>query len=257
MMRGVLPHDDTGGDGTPLVLLHAGIADRRMWHAHLEPFAGAGLRVVAPDLPGFGEAAVAPGPQAPWEDVLRTLDELGLTRAALVGNSFGGAVALRVAVVAPERVSALGLVSAPPPDFRPGPELQAAWRAEEEALERGDLDAAAAAVVDAWTLPGAPAELRDLVAAMQRRAYVLQGTEEVDEAADPVETDPDAVERLEMPALAAAGERDRAEFTEGARRLAEALPRARHVVIEGAGHLAPLETPERFRELVLDLLDER
>jgi pimeloyl-ACP methyl ester carboxylesterase len=257
MMAVVLPLDDTGGDGTPVLLLHAGIADRRMWRDQLQPLADAGLRVVAPDLPGFGEAPVAPGEQAPWNDVLGVLDDLGLERIALVGNSFGGAVAQRVAVVAPERVSSLLLVSAPAPGIEPGPDLRAAWQVEEEALARGDLDAAAAAVVDAWTLPDAPAELRDLVAAMQRRAYVVQGDSEPAEAPDPLDEDPDALARLDVPTIAAAGEHDRVEFTEGARRLAETIPGARHVVIEDAGHLAPLETPERFRALVLELAGAR
>src|SRR6185295_5635670 len=100
-MSVTLPHDEDGS-GPALVLLHAGIADRRMWSEHLEPLADPGYRVVALDLPGFGEAAVPPGEQAAWLDVLRTMDELSIDRAALVGNSFGGAVALRMAFVAPK-----------------------------------------------------------------------------------------------------------------------------------------------------------
>lgn len=56
------------------------------------------------------------------------------------------------------------------------------------------------------------------------------------------------------PALIAAGERDRLDFRQGAERLAETLPNARHVVVEGAGHLAPLETSEAFQALTLDFL---
>ena len=108
-----------------MVLLHAGVADRRMWGEHLAGIADAGHRVIAMDLPGFGEAAVAQE-QAPWADVLETMDALDVERAALVGNSFGGAVALRVAVVSPERVTALALVSAPVAQFEPSPELQSA-----------------------------------------------------------------------------------------------------------------------------------
>jgi pimeloyl-ACP methyl ester carboxylesterase len=253
MIPGVLPHDEAG-DGPPVVLLHAGIADRRMWRGHLEPLAAAGLRAIAVDLPGFGDAPIEPGEQAPWLDVLNTLDGLGLERAALVGNSLGGAIALRVAVVAPERVTALGLVSAPAPGVEPGPDLEAAWQAEEEALERGDVEAAVAGVVDAWTLPDGPTGLRELVADMQRRAFALQEGAAVTDAPDPLDADPHALGRLDIPALAAAGEHDRPEFAEGARRLADALPRARHAVIEGAGHLAPLEAPEAFRALVLELV---
>lgn len=247
-----LPYDEVGS-GPAVVLLHAGVADRTMWAEHLDPLAEAGYRVVAVDLPGFGEAPVPPGEQAAWMDVLQTMDELSIERAALVGNSFGGAVGLRAAFVAPDRVSALVLVSAPAPDLEPSAELEAVWEAEEAALERGDIDAAVDAVVNAWTLPDAPQELRDRVAAMQRRAFAL-GDPPTTEAPDPVEDDPEALARLEVPTLVAAGERDMGDFLDGAKALARTLPNARHAVIEGAGHLAPLETPEEFRRLVLAFL---
>jgi 3-oxoadipate enol-lactonase len=248
----MLPHDEAGS-GPAVVLLHAGVADRTMWSAHLQGLADAGYRAVAVDLPGFGEAPITPGEQAPWADVLRTMDELSIEQAALVGNSFGGAVALRAALVAPDRASALVLVSAPPPALEPSPELTAAWETEEAALERGDVEAAVEAVVGFWTLPDASAELRGRVAAMQRRAYAL-GDPPTTEAPDPVEEHPEALARLSVPALVAAGEHDKRDFRQGAEAMARTLPRARHAVIEGAGHLAPLETPEAFRELVLAFL---
>src|SRR4051794_6989188 len=226
-----------------------------MWAEHLQPMAGAGFRVIAPELPGLGEAMPS---SAPWEDVLATMDELGIEQAALVGNSFGGAVALRVAAVAPERVVALALVSAPAPALEPSAELRAAWEAEESALERGDVEAAVAGVVDAWPLPGAPAALRERVAALQRRTFALQAdTAEPEEAPDPVEADPSVLTRVDVPALVAVGQHDMVDFRDGAAELARLLPRARYEVILGAGHLAPLETPEAFRALLLDFLDSR
>jgi pimeloyl-ACP methyl ester carboxylesterase len=251
----MLPHDEAGS-GPAVVLIHAGVADRTMWAEHLEPLAGAGFRVVAVDLPGFGEAPVAPGEEAPWADVLETLDGLGIERAALVGSSFGAGVALRAAVVARDRVWALALFSALAPGVEPSPALRSAWDAEEAALERGGVDAAVEAVVEAWTLPGAPDALRDRVAAMQRQAYALQIGADWAEAPDPVEQDPDAVGRLDVPALVAAGEHDKRDFLDAAELLARTLPRARHAVIEDAGHLAPLETPEAFRELLLGFLHD-
>jgi 3-oxoadipate enol-lactonase len=251
----LLPHDELG-HGLPVVLLHAGIADRTMWREQLGPIADAGHRVVAMDLPGFGEAAPAQE-DAPWADVLQTMDALAIDRAALIGNSFGGAVALRVAVVAPGRVVALVLVSAPPPDLDPSDELRAVWAAEESAVERGDLEAAVTVVVDAWLPAGTPAALRDRVAAMQRHALEVQAAGgESAEAPDPIDAEPEALGRLEMPALVAAGELDVPDFRDGAERMAQRLPSSRHVVIAGAGHLAPLEQPEAFRDLVLGFLNE-
>jgi pimeloyl-ACP methyl ester carboxylesterase len=252
----ILPHDQAG-DGPAVVLVHAGVGDRRMWSEHLEPLAVAGYRTVAVDLPGFGEAAIEPGEQAPWEDLLQTIDALGLEQPALVGNSFGGAVALRAAATAPGRVSKLAMISAPAPGIDPSPTLEAAWAAEEEALDRGDIDAAVAAVVDSWTLPDAPPELKERLADMQRRALEIQtAAPEVGEAADPVEEDPSILRALQIPTLVTAGEHDMVDFHQSAEVFAAAIPRARVQIIEGAGHLAPLETPGAFRELLLEFLVE-
>jgi pimeloyl-ACP methyl ester carboxylesterase len=252
----MLPHDEAGA-GPVVVLLHAGVADRRMWAGTLPVLAAAGFRAIAADLPGFGDAPAAAGEPAPWTAVLETLDGLGVEHAVVVGNSFGGAVALRIAVLAPARVAGLVLVSSPPVDLDPSPRLAAAWEAEETALEADDVEAAVRAVVDAWTLPDAPAALRALVADMQRRAFVLQAeiADDAPEPPDPVEDDPTTVERIDVPALVAVGEHDMPDFVDAAGELARALPRSGPaVVIDEAGHLAPLETPDAFTDLLVGFL---
>jgi pimeloyl-ACP methyl ester carboxylesterase len=250
----VLPHDDAGA-GRALVLLHAGIADRRMWREQLGPLSEEGFRVVAPDLPGFGDAPVAELEDAPWQDVLETLAALGTERATLVGNSFGGLVALAAAVVAPAVVEALVLVSSPAPGVEPTAELEAAWAAEETALERGDLDAAVEAVLDAWLPERAPAEMRRQIGAMQRRAFELQGGDrEAEEAEFPLDDELAALAGLTAPALVAVGEHDMRDFHLAADALCAALPHARRVTIAGARHLAPLEAPQAFRAELLSFL---
>ncbi|WP_028059541.1 alpha/beta fold hydrolase [Candidatus Solirubrobacter pratensis] len=246
----MLPHDEAGS-GPAVILLHAGVADRSMWSETLPALAEAGYRAIAVDLPGFGDAAVQAGPQAPWNDVLQTMNELGIERAAIVGNSFGAAVALRVAVIAPARVSALMLVSTPMPG-EPSEQLAAAWEAEEEAMERGDVEAAVEAVVEAWTDPG---PVRERVAAMQRRAFELQlAAGDVEDAPDPVDEDPASLTRIDMPVLVAAGAGEMPDFLAAAETLARVVPGARSVLIGGARHLAPLEAPEAFHGLVTELL---
>ena len=249
----MLPHDEIGA-GPALILLHAGIADRTMWAEHLGPLAEAGYRAIAVDIPGFGEAPVDESGEAEWTAVLETMDALGLERAAIAGNSFGGAVALRVGVVAPERVSALALFSAPPPELDPSPQLKAVWEAEGAALEAGDIEAAVEVILDAWTLPDAPRELRERVARMQRRAFEVQAGASAEEPPDPLEERPELLAGLDVPTLIAAGEREMSDFRDGAVAMAEAIPGSRLVLIEGAGHLAPLEKPEAFRELLTDFL---
>ena len=240
-----------------MLLLHAGVADRSIWDEHLDWLAADGFRAIAVDLPGFGEAEVRGGVQAPWEDVLETLRALEAPRATIVGNSFGAAVALRVAVVAPATVRALMLVSPPPLSGDPSPALAAAWEAEETALEAGDVDGAVDAVVNAWLLPSAPDELRVRVAAMQRRAFELQSPgPDVSEAPDPLDQRPEALASLQMPVLAGAGEFDLPDFVAGAREIVELVRDGRYVGFAGAGHLAPLETPDRFRDVLADFLRE-
>ncbi|HEX5609437.1 MAG TPA: alpha/beta hydrolase [Solirubrobacterales bacterium] len=241
------------GDGPALLLLHAGIADGTMWDEHLEPLAAAGQRVIAVDLPGFGEAPVGPGPVAHWEDVLETMDALDVDRASLVGSSFGAAVALRVAAVAPERISSLLLFStAAVPEPDPSPDLLQAWKAEEGALEAGKVDEAVQAVVSAWVRPQAPEEVRNRIAAMQRANYEAHASgPEPEHAPDPLEEDPSLLERIECPALIAAGENDVIDFKTAVDGLGTSLPQAETILIPDCGHLTPFEAPEEFRRLVI------
>lgn len=252
----VLPHDDQGA-GPVILLLHAGVADRRMWSEQLKPLVVAGYRVIALDLPGFGEAPMAVEQDAPWLDVLETLDWLGVKRVALVGNSFGGLVAQRIAVLAPARLWALVLVSSPDDALDPSPRLRAAWEAEEAALEMEDLDSAVQSVIETWTLPAASARLRLRVARMKRRAYELQAQDgQTPEGPDPLERDPGALARLELPTLVTCGEHEMSDFQEAAERLAATIPGARSTVIAGAGHLAPIERPKAFRDALLGFLEQ-
>jgi pimeloyl-ACP methyl ester carboxylesterase len=186
----------------------------------LPAVAAAGYRAtIAIDLPGFGDAAVA-AENAPHTSVLETLDALDVDRSAFIGVSFGGAVALRVAAIAPPRISRLMLVSTPAPGVEPSAELQAVWEAEEAALQRGDIDAAVRAMVDAWTLPDAPPELCDRVARMQRRAFELQAVGDAPAPGDdPLERTPAVLVTLDTPALVAHGEFDMPDFVLGAQQL--------------------------------------
>ena len=250
-----LPHTEAG-DGPALLLLHAGIANRRMWSEHLEPLAAAGHRVVAVDLPGFGEAAPGREPVAHWEEVLETMAALDIERASLVGSSFGAAVALRAAALHPHRVSSLLLFSAPAvPEPDPSPELLGAWDAEEEALAVSDLEQAVEVTLANWVRPEAPTEVRARIAEMQRKNYELHTPEEQPkQAADPLEDDPALLSAIDCPVLLAAGESDMTDFKNALPELASKLPGARTVLIAGCGHLAPLEAPDEFRRLVLENL---
>ena len=229
-----------------------------MWTEHLQPLAGAGFRALALDLPGFGEAPLNANEDAPWNDVLATMDALEIEQATLVGNSFGGGVAQRVAVLAPERISSLALISSTATGIDPSPALQAAGEAEEAALDEGDIEAAVGAVVEAWMLADAPRELRERVGRMQRRAFELQmSVDWAPEGFDPLKHDLDPLSIVDAPALIVVGEHDIEDFHAAADALERALPNAQKTVLPDAGHLAPLEQPGAFRELLLALIAAR
>ena len=106
-------HYLTGGDGPPLVLLHGHGESSASWRWVLPALARTN-RVYAPDFPGAGDStkpAVYSQPPSFYSDFLAAfLDTLGLARVTLVGNSHGGNTALRLALAAPDRVTALALV---------------------------------------------------------------------------------------------------------------------------------------------------
>ncbi|MEV5708078.1 alpha/beta hydrolase [Actinoallomurus sp. NPDC052274] len=251
----LLPFTEAGR-GRPVVLLHARPTDRTMWGAHLPLLAEAGVRAIALDLPGHGDALVSDRREvAPWVDVLDTLDHLGADRFVLAGNSLGALVALQATVTAPERVEGLVLVGYRPHDQPPSPRLQAAWDGERAALAAGDLDAAVAVGVQAWTSAGATDEVRAHAARMLRRQLTSQLTHgEPPLAADPLGKDAAALRRLAVPTLVGVGEHDMPDFFEGGEGLARDLGAGETVVIPGAGHLAPLEEPAAFCALLLDFV---
>jgi pimeloyl-ACP methyl ester carboxylesterase len=250
--RGARLSYTTTGEGPDVVLLHAGIADRRMWEPLTARLDGV-ARVTSFDQRGFGRTEYEAGPYAPAEDVLALLDELGAEGAVLVGASFGGQVALEAAVHAPARVRALVLLDAALPDHPWSEEVEAFGAAEDAAIEAGDIAEATEVNVRMWAGGAAPA-VQDLVRAMQLHAFELQLAAEP----EPIDPDPPLAARLgalTMPAAVAHGDRDVADFAAIARRLAGELPSATLHEIAGAGHLPALEQPGAVAALVREVVE--
>jgi 3-oxoadipate enol-lactonase len=101
---------ETLGAGPPVVLLHGGFGDRRMWDGQFRALA-ARHRVIRYDHRGFGRSPAPRGPYSPVADLLRLLDKLNVGRAHLVGNSLGGTLAIDFALEHPERVASLVVVA--------------------------------------------------------------------------------------------------------------------------------------------------
>lgn len=244
-------HVERAGAGPAVVLLHAGVADSRMWDPQWVEWPSR-FDAVRLDLRGFGRSGRPEGTFSHAGDVLAVLDELELERTVLVGASFGGGVALDLAASHPERVAGLVLAGASLPDHDWSAEIEAFGAAEDEALAAGDLDRATDVNVDFW-VPDAPASVREAIRDQQRNAFELQEGA----TAEPVRQTADLtamLPKLDVSTLVVVGERDYRDFHVVAERLTKALPRVEHAVIPGAGHLPSLERPEAFDALVLPFL---
>jgi pimeloyl-ACP methyl ester carboxylesterase len=103
-------HHVESGSGPAVVLLHAFPMDSSLWAAQRQALAGAGHRVITPDLPGFGGSAVAlepPSLDVMADAVVELLDHLGIERAVVGGLSMGGYVTMALLRRHPQRLSAL------------------------------------------------------------------------------------------------------------------------------------------------------
>jgi 3-oxoadipate enol-lactonase len=199
--------------------------------------------VVAPDLPGYG---TSPLPTEPFSFVDVVAEHLP---AALVGNSFGGMVALRTALAHQDEVPKLVLVGAGLPswDFSQG--IRDYWTEEGEAFDAGDLERATQVNLDFWL----PRRFHDEVRVQQLRAFELQSAHEEPELLWP-EMAP--LSSLRMPTLVIVGENDKADFRAIAQHLAEEIPDADLAVVAGAGHLVGVEQPDELNALLLEFLQD-
>jgi len=244
-------HVERAGTGPNVVLIHAGIADSRMWDPQ---WAGwqARFALTRLDLRGFGRSGRPTGSFSHAGDVVAVLEEAGIDRAHVVGASFGGLVALDLAAAHPERVTGLVLADPPLPGTPWSDEMRGFFAAEEEALEAGDLEAATDVNVEFW-LPSATETVRAAIREQQLNAFELQSGAQPDES---LLTDDLAAKlgSLDVPTLVLTGEEDRADFRAIADRLAATLPNARRASISGAGHLPSVEQPASFDAIVLPFL---
>ena len=253
-------HWEEAGEGSPVVLLHEGIADSRMWEPQWAEYSKR-FRMVRYDMRGFGRSPAAVGTFSFSGDLVQLLDSLVLGQATLIGVSLGGSVAMEAAIARPDLVSRLVLVAPGLRDFEMSDETKAGWEEEEAAIERGDVDAAVEINMRMWV--DGPSrqpnevdpELRTKVADMQRRAieiYLEAGEE--GEHRPLVEDWGARLAEISVPTLVIVGELDRPEMLEIAERLEAEIPNARRETIAGTAHVPSMERPEEFDRIVLDFL---
>jgi 3-oxoadipate enol-lactonase len=247
-----LSHDESGA-GEPVLLLHAGVADRRMWQPQWDALA-ARFRVVRCDLPGFGETPLPPGRFSITTDVVDLLDHLDIGQAAVVASSFGGRIALELAATRPDRVSRLVLLATAFDGVEPTVDAEAFDAREDELAEAGDIDGLVELNVETWLGPEADEKTKNLVRLMQERAVQVQLAAE--DAPVPPEPEWTAVDptTIACPAVVVWGHHDMDLFRAIAVHLAHTMPNARLVELDWAGHLPSLERPKETTDLIVEAL---
>jgi pimeloyl-ACP methyl ester carboxylesterase len=242
--------EDSGGDGPPLVLLHPGVGDSRIWDPVLAALT-AKYRVIRYDARGFGQS---PAPSVKFSllrDLVAVLDHYGVRRAAFVGCSQGGGSALGLALAQPERVSALvllcpGIPGFPYPEEDADDELAAEY---ERAHAAGDVDALAGVMQRIWGAAGATQAVMEQLRSAARASIRAEDLEL---------EDPPAFGRLgeiSVPASLMVGDADYPPLVESNRQAGGLIPGCEFVLVPGMDHLPPLREPALVLELITRTLD--
>jgi 3-oxoadipate enol-lactonase len=234
-------------EGTPLVLLCSLGSTVDMWAPQREELAGR-MRVVTVDTRGHGESPVPDGPYTVEElayDVLDTLDDLGIARAAVAGLSLGGAMGQAVALRAPDRVTSLALLCT---SARFG-NLDV-YRERATTVRADGMDVVADAVVARWFTADADdatvTRMRAMIAATPAEGYAA--------CCEAIATWDSRAElgRITAPTLVISGAEDPATPPEHGRLLAAGIPGARFEVVPDAAHLASYQRPETVTALLAE-----
>lgn len=248
------------GIGPPLLLMHAGVTDRRSW-APLIAHLGEGFRTIAYDRRGFGETTYEPEAHDPVADAIAVLDAEDVDRAVVIGASNGGRWGIELTLAHPERVAALVLIGA---GTRGGPEddptdysqdVQALWHEYEAAEESHDLNALnrveAHAWLDGWAAPDGRVSgaARDLFLAMN--AIALSSPDPGPERERPPAWD--LVSRITVPTLVLCGDLD-VVCLPASEHFAATIPGARFELLAGTGHLPHLEGHPRSLAAIAEFL---
>jgi pimeloyl-ACP methyl ester carboxylesterase len=255
-------HAVADGDGPPILLVHAGIADSMAWDPLVPFLVDAGYRAIRYDCRGFGRSTTDDVDYSNRADLVAVLDAHGVGRAVLVGNSRGAIISLDTLIERPDRVAGLvwvgGGISGYDAPLRPDEEeLFTRMEALEESADP-DPDAIAdidvAVWVDGFNQPAgrAPAAIREAVREMDRPLYEpgrIRGR--------PIPLDPPASDRLgeiRAPVLAVLGGLDVPNIEHAAARLEAEVAGARRVVVPDVGHMVGMEAPARLAELIVELV---
>lgn len=259
--RGIAPVNgarlfyEVKGSGEPVVLIHGGQLDSRMWDDQFDLVARE-FRVLRYDVRGYGASSSPDRLYSDREDLAALLDYVGMRKVHLVGLSLGGRISIDLAVDRPERVASLALAGPGLAGFDfPDPEGDKRWWA----LIQAARDEGVEKVTELWLKDPfmAPAMENPRLASRLRR---LALENDRDWLANPILQRPPSprpakrLAEIKAPTLLILGDRDVPRIKAVVETLAKEVSGARKVVIAGAGHMVSMEKPEEFNRALLEFL---
>jgi len=247
------------GEGLPVVFLHAGVCDKRMWLSQMQAVAEAGFHAIAYDRRGYGQTTSADEAFSHLDDLEAVLHAFDIHAALLVGCSMGGGLAVDFALKNPGRSIGLVLIGtsvtgAPWTSTDAESQIEAA---EEDAYERGDLDMLNRVQAHEW-LDG-PRAQSGRVGGDARALFLDMNALALGKPALTLEEQRPAayelVGQINTPTLLMVGDEDFTALIERHEYLSEEMPNAFAVVLEGAAHIPSIERPDLVNPLLLEFLD--
>lgn len=267
-INGARLYYEVSGRGRPVVLIHAGIADSRMWDEQVSPYAKF-HQVIRYDVRGAGQSNNPDGSFSFFDDLLGLLDHLGIEKPVLVGVSMGGTTALDFALTNPTRLAGLITVGSTPSGYKFDTSslsgellrrLTELYSEMQTAESEGDISRLEELELQMW-VDGPyrkPSQVnprvRSKVRQMNHRSFEL-----VNDKAIPTRLEPPAIGRLaeiSVPALILAGALDVPNALAAADILASDIKNAQKATIPGTAHMPNMEKPAEFNWLVLDFLSQ-
>jgi pimeloyl-ACP methyl ester carboxylesterase len=252
---------ETAGKGTPFVMIHAGVADRRQWNNEFEFFAQ-DYQVVRYDLRGYGKSEPVEGEFRHLDDLVSVLNALDLHAPLIImGCSMGGGLAMDFALTYPSRVKALIMVGSAPSGLELDVPVLAKFAEAEKAYESGDLDLVAELETQIWfdgrdrTPEQVDQAMRKLAYEMNRNALNLEARNLGKRLPNTEVPAFDRLSELKLPVLIIVGMQDTPYILAAADYMIEKLPLARKATIDDAAHLPNMEHPQQFQNLVREFLE--
>jgi 3-oxoadipate enol-lactonase len=250
---------EAAGAGPPLLLIHAGVANLRMWDPQVQRLSER-YRVIRYDTRGYGRSESDHVEFSNRADAAAVLDHVGVEKAAVLGVSRGGMIALDFTLERPDRVSALIAVAGGIGGYAsPADEGQEhVWEEAERLWEAKEWERLADFETAWWCDgPGQPPSRVDPAIREAVHGWILENYRAEKEEGIPQPLDPPALGRLgeiTVPTLVIVGDLDDPGTVDSMGRLASEVAGARFEVFDGCAHMLSMEQPERFTDSVLDFL---